>query len=181
MNTEAGPEAEPDYLVYGQLAEEIKACLAAGRPPDLEVLVNQHPDLASQIRQLAATMAVVQQLGHDSANGQDRPAPLDRDRRSSTGCQPQSAALCYGGREDVASQCSRGNGDCTLAPRNQGQAPAASVWSVAARGAEHPCTAALLSTSPSLPANVAIISAFASCWSLRLPLESVLDLWHSVF
>lgn len=62
-----------EFLVYGLVAEEVKACLNAGRQPDVEAVVRDHPELESQIRQLVPTLRLVHQLGDQSADNQ---APL---------------------------------------------------------------------------------------------------------
>ena len=56
------------YLVYGRLAEQIHAELQAGRPPDVEALIAQHPQLADEIRQLASAQVMLHELGHASAD-----------------------------------------------------------------------------------------------------------------
>ena len=48
--------ASPEYLVYGQVADAVTACLRAGQAPDIEALVQQHPELATQIRELVRTL-----------------------------------------------------------------------------------------------------------------------------
>ncbi|HEV3146619.1 MAG TPA: tetratricopeptide repeat protein [Gemmataceae bacterium] len=55
---------EHEYLVYGLVADEVKACFRAGRQPDIDALVAQHPEFAHQIRELVPTLAVMQQFGH---------------------------------------------------------------------------------------------------------------------
>src|SRR5262249_9491110 len=60
----AGGSAEnAAYLVYGQIAEEVKACLRDGREPDLEALAARYPELADQVAQLLPAMLVLHQLG----------------------------------------------------------------------------------------------------------------------
>jgi serine/threonine protein kinase len=63
MNPTATTSENQEYLMYGLVAEEVKACLQAGRQPDVEALIRDHPDLASQIRQLVPTLILVHQLG----------------------------------------------------------------------------------------------------------------------
>jgi serine/threonine-protein kinase len=50
------------FLVYGLVAEEVRAAVHAGRPADVEALIRDHPDLAAQIRQLVPTLMLVQQF-----------------------------------------------------------------------------------------------------------------------
>jgi WD40 repeat protein/serine/threonine protein kinase/Flp pilus assembly protein TadD len=65
--THLAPRMEDcQYLVLGQLAEEIKAQLAAGEQPDVERLVGRHPEVAEEIRQLVPVLSVMQQLGEES-------------------------------------------------------------------------------------------------------------------
>src|SRR5262245_25625315 len=60
-----GQEVErSEYLVYGLVADEISACLKAGREPDVEALATKHPELANQIRELVPALVTLDQLGH---------------------------------------------------------------------------------------------------------------------
>jgi hypothetical protein len=59
------------YLVYGLVAEEVKASLRAGRPPDVEALAARYPELAGQIRELVPTLAVVHQLSRAPPGPED--------------------------------------------------------------------------------------------------------------
>src|SRR5437870_9600246 len=65
----------PAYLAYGQVAEEINACLRAGRPPDVEALAARHPELGSQVRELAGALVALQQLGPEGPASADAGAP----------------------------------------------------------------------------------------------------------
>ncbi len=69
------------YLVYGRVAEQIHADLQAGRPPEVEALIDQHPQLADEIRQLASAQVMLHELGHapgDPSAGAG-PAPTGAD------------------------------------------------------------------------------------------------------
>ncbi len=59
VNPAPTPVEDPDYFVYGQVAEEVNACLQAGREPDVSSLIAQHPRLASQIRELVGTLVAL--------------------------------------------------------------------------------------------------------------------------
>jgi hypothetical protein len=54
-NPSLATSQDREYLVYGQVAEEVKASLRAGRAPDVEALAAQYPDLAGHIRELVPT------------------------------------------------------------------------------------------------------------------------------
>jgi tetratricopeptide (TPR) repeat protein len=54
--------AGPEDLAYGQLAEEVNACLEAGREPDVEELKKRYPHLAGQVHDLVGALAVLRQL-----------------------------------------------------------------------------------------------------------------------
>jgi hypothetical protein len=58
------------FLVYAQVAEEIRAQLRAGRQPDVEELVKRHPQWEEQIRQLVPVLAVVGQLSTPPAEAE---------------------------------------------------------------------------------------------------------------
>jgi WD40 repeat protein/serine/threonine protein kinase len=64
MNQPAERLKESEYLVYGLVADEISACLKAGREPDVDMLIARHPELASQIRELVPALVTLDQLGH---------------------------------------------------------------------------------------------------------------------
>jgi serine/threonine protein kinase len=68
----AGAE-QAAYLVYGQIAEEVNACLAAGRTPDVEALAERHPPLAAQIRELVGALLLLHQVGPE---GEAPPPPV---------------------------------------------------------------------------------------------------------
>src|SRR5262249_25136344 len=63
-----------EFLVYGLVAEEVKACLNGGRQPDIEVLVRDHPEFEEQIRQLVPTLMLVHQLGEQNGSHSGAPA-----------------------------------------------------------------------------------------------------------
>ncbi len=63
----------PEYLVYGQVAEAVTACLRAGQTPDVEALVQQHPELAAQIRELVSALMVMQQVDPGGQPAPDMP------------------------------------------------------------------------------------------------------------
>jgi WD40 repeat protein/serine/threonine protein kinase len=67
MNQPAPPVEGAEYLVYGLVADEVSACLKAGREPDVEALAAEHPELASQIRDLVPALVTLDQLGHSAA------------------------------------------------------------------------------------------------------------------
>ncbi|HEV3202473.1 MAG TPA: serine/threonine-protein kinase, partial [Bryobacteraceae bacterium] len=69
--TTATTSENQEYLVYGLVAEEVKACLQAGREPDVAALIRDHPELESQIRQLLPTLMMVQQLGEAKDRARD--------------------------------------------------------------------------------------------------------------
>jgi serine/threonine protein kinase len=62
----AAPQAEEnsDYLVYGQIAEEVNASLRAGQTPDVEALAARHPEQAASIREMVNALVLLDQLGH---------------------------------------------------------------------------------------------------------------------
>ena len=60
-----------EYLIYGLVADEISACLKAGREPDVEALAAKHPDLAGQIRELVPALVTLDQLGHGVASSSE--------------------------------------------------------------------------------------------------------------
>ncbi|HEV3447547.1 MAG TPA: protein kinase, partial [Gemmataceae bacterium] len=62
-----------EFLVYGLVAEEVRAALRAGRPADVETLVRDHPELAGQIRQLVPTLMLVQQMARDERDDPQSP------------------------------------------------------------------------------------------------------------
>ena len=49
-----------EELICGQVAEKVTACLREGREPDVEALVADHPQAATQIRQLVSTLTLLQ-------------------------------------------------------------------------------------------------------------------------
>ncbi len=53
-------------LAYGELAEEIHACLREGREPDIQTLARRHPDLAQEIPALFSALATLEHLGRAS-------------------------------------------------------------------------------------------------------------------
>ena len=60
-------DAENDEdLVYGRLAEEINALLHDGHDLNDDALVAEHPEHATQIRQLVPALQALQQLGHNA-------------------------------------------------------------------------------------------------------------------
>jgi hypothetical protein len=67
MNAPAQQVERSEYLVYGLVADEVSACLKAGREPDVEALVAEHPKLANQIRELVPALVTLDQLGHGAA------------------------------------------------------------------------------------------------------------------
>jgi serine/threonine protein kinase len=58
-----------EYLVYGLVADEVSACLKAGREPDVDALVAAHPEIASQIRELVPALLTLDQIDHGAAPG----------------------------------------------------------------------------------------------------------------
>jgi tRNA A-37 threonylcarbamoyl transferase component Bud32 len=69
--------AGPDELVYGQIAEEVNACLQAGREPDVAALAARYPQLGGQVRELVGALLALRQLGPEglvAASG-GRPLP----------------------------------------------------------------------------------------------------------
>jgi serine/threonine protein kinase/tetratricopeptide (TPR) repeat protein len=68
-----GPSAQQansrDYLVFGQVAEEVNACLRANQEPDVEALVQRYPGLAVPIREMLGTLVVLHRLGPRSDAG----------------------------------------------------------------------------------------------------------------
>jgi serine/threonine protein kinase/tetratricopeptide (TPR) repeat protein len=59
----AGPDAVD--LLVGQVAEEINACLAAGREPDLDGLAARFPDRAGEFPDLVRALMLLRRLGPD--------------------------------------------------------------------------------------------------------------------
>src|SRR5262245_38282831 len=62
------------YLVYGEVAQAVEACLAVGEQPDMEALAARHPDMASQIRQLVPALITLEQLGRAPSESATRSA-----------------------------------------------------------------------------------------------------------
>jgi WD40 repeat protein/serine/threonine protein kinase len=58
-----GPADSPDYLVLGQVAEEVNGCLRSGREPDLEALAARYPALGAQIREMVGALVILNQIG----------------------------------------------------------------------------------------------------------------------
>ncbi len=54
---------ESAFLVYGQLAEEVRTCMAAGGEPDVAGLVARFPSLADEIRQIIDAQRMLERLG----------------------------------------------------------------------------------------------------------------------
>jgi serine/threonine protein kinase len=74
--TQAATSVESQqFLVYGLVAEEVRAAVRAGRSPDVEALVRDHPELAGQIGQLVPTLMLVQQIA-GAEDGTSRGRPL---------------------------------------------------------------------------------------------------------
>ncbi len=51
------------YLLYGQIAEQIQSAHRSGLPIDLDALVAEHPDMAREIREFAAAMSLLAEVG----------------------------------------------------------------------------------------------------------------------
>src|SRR5438105_72812 len=66
MNPSAPAMESSEYLVYGLVADEVSACLKAGREPDAEALASRHPELSKQIRELLPALVTLHQLGHEA-------------------------------------------------------------------------------------------------------------------
>jgi hypothetical protein len=79
MNATAAGSENQEYLVYGRVAEQVKACLQAGREPDVDQLIRDHPDLASQIRQLVPTLVLLHQMGEQKQAAPQTASPRLRD------------------------------------------------------------------------------------------------------
>jgi serine/threonine protein kinase/tetratricopeptide (TPR) repeat protein len=67
MNIAAQPAEHVDDLALGQVASDVNRCLRAGRQPNVEELVAQHPALAAQIRELVPALIVLEQLQQKSS------------------------------------------------------------------------------------------------------------------
>src|SRR6202011_4388930 len=65
------PSEDAAYVVYGQVAEEVNACLRAGREPDVEALIAPHPELGTPLREMVAALVMLHQLGHVPQPGPD--------------------------------------------------------------------------------------------------------------
>ena len=73
--TSSGPNSQRDtltnsldgddalYLVYGEIADRVRAALMQSREPDVSDLIAAHPDLADSIRGLVPTLATLQDIG----------------------------------------------------------------------------------------------------------------------
>jgi serine/threonine protein kinase/Flp pilus assembly protein TadD len=76
MNPSARPIAIPDapsrsvenpqFLVYGQVAEEVNACLRAGREPDVDALVARHPEMAGALREMVGALVLLNGFGQSA-------------------------------------------------------------------------------------------------------------------
>jgi serine/threonine protein kinase/tetratricopeptide (TPR) repeat protein len=68
-----------EEFICGQVAEKVTACLREGREPDIEALVAEHPQAATQIRQLVPALTVLHQLGRETeaATGARPPSTTD--------------------------------------------------------------------------------------------------------
>src|SRR5262249_28554304 len=53
------------YLAYGLIADEVSACLRAGREPDVAELAARYPELAGQLHELVTALVTLHQLGPD--------------------------------------------------------------------------------------------------------------------
>ncbi len=62
QNVSAGNHRE--YLAYGLLAEELEEAKKAGRKPDVAPLLQAHPDLAAEIKELLPTLRSLQELAN---------------------------------------------------------------------------------------------------------------------
>jgi serine/threonine protein kinase len=62
MTEDLHPGDDERFLLYAQIAEEIRTQLRAGQQPDVEELVRRHPQWEEQVRQLVPVLAVVGQL-----------------------------------------------------------------------------------------------------------------------
>jgi serine/threonine protein kinase/Flp pilus assembly protein TadD len=71
--------AGPDDLVYGQVAEEVNACLRAGRDPDVAALAARYPHLAGQVRELVGALLVLRQLNPEELVPASAGRPLTPD------------------------------------------------------------------------------------------------------
>ena len=70
------------HLALGKIAEEVNACFAAGKHPQVEDLIREHPDLDSQLRQLLPALATLNKLGQSAASENQ---PLSDERETSPG------------------------------------------------------------------------------------------------
>jgi hypothetical protein len=50
------------FLVFGQIAEDVKQCVREGHEPDVELYASLYPQWADQIRELVGTLGVVNSL-----------------------------------------------------------------------------------------------------------------------
>jgi serine/threonine protein kinase/predicted Zn-dependent protease len=66
-----GSFGEHEFLMFGQIAEEVKQELDAGREPDIARLIADHPELEQHIRQLIPALHVLHDAGEVLAQPPD--------------------------------------------------------------------------------------------------------------
>src|SRR5262249_29579109 len=56
---------ESRFLLFGRIADDVKECVRQGHRPDLAAYVSQHSQWADEIRELVATLSLIQIVGPD--------------------------------------------------------------------------------------------------------------------
>jgi len=127
MNQPAQHVEGSEYLVYGLVADEVSACLKAGREPNVEALAAEHPELASQIRDLVPALVTLDQLGHSAAPS---------DGLASTGTTPVLGQI---GDYRIVREIGRGGmGSVWLAQRSDGEIQQKVAVKLIRAGADRP-------------------------------------------